>query len=195
MTHEENSLKTKKALCTALKECMRTKSFSKVTISELVRACNITRKTFYYHFEDINALLRWMLEQEAFDVVRRFYPFTDYKDAFNFAMDYLSENSYFLQSIYDSIGRDELKRFFYRDFIGIVQNLVNNYAKKLDVELDADFNKFLCNFYTEAMAGMVIDLFQNPEACDKVRLYNYFAIIMENSLPSILLSQKKPSHT
>lgn len=191
MTHKENSLRTKKALCKALRECMRTKPFSKVTVSELIRECNINRKTFYYHFEDINALLRWMLEQETFDVVRQFEPYTDYRDAFNFAMDYISENSYFLQSIYDSIGRDELKRFFYKDFIGIVEKLINDCSHRLDVELDADFKHFLCNFYTEAMAGMIIDLFQNPETCSKVKLNDYFTVILENSLPAILLSQKK----
>ena len=61
MTHEENSLRTKTALCNSLKELMKQKTFSKITVSELIRHCNITRKTFYYHFEDIYGLLKCML--------------------------------------------------------------------------------------------------------------------------------------
>ena len=55
--------------------------------SELVRECNLNRKTFYYHFEDIYALLKWTLEQ----------------------------NSFFLNCIYDSLGRDQMKRFLYQE--------------------------------------------------------------------------------
>ena len=58
-------------LCDGLKELMRRKPFSKITVSELIKTCNVNRKTFYYHFEDIYDLLKWMLEQEAVAVVRR----------------------------------------------------------------------------------------------------------------------------
>ena len=53
MKHEEISMYTKKALSEALKEALKTKPFKKITVSELIEACNINRKTFYYHFADI----------------------------------------------------------------------------------------------------------------------------------------------
>lgn len=37
MTHEETSLRTKKALCQALKDLMQQKAFSKITVSELIK--------------------------------------------------------------------------------------------------------------------------------------------------------------
>lgn len=195
MTHEENSLRTKQALCDALKECMRHKPFSKITISELIKECNINRKTFYYHFEDIYGLLKWMLEQETFEVVKKFDLLVDYKDVFNFVVDYVSDNSYFLNCIYDSVGRDELKRFLYQDFIGIIEKIISDYAHDLNVDISDDFKEFLCNFYTEAVAGMLIDLFQHPEKRDKAKMYDYFSVILMNSMPAVLLSQKNPSHT
>lgn len=70
MTNEELSLKTQQCLAAALKNAMENKKLSKITISELCAACNVNRKTFYYHFQDIYALLKWMLEQEAIDVVK-----------------------------------------------------------------------------------------------------------------------------
>ena len=57
MTHEEISLRTKKVLCASLKNQMMHKTFSKITVTELIRDCNINRKTFYYHFQDIYDLL------------------------------------------------------------------------------------------------------------------------------------------
>lgn len=70
MTNEEISLKTKKSLAAALKKAMETKKLSKITVSELIEECNMNRKTFYYHFKDIYDLLKWVLEEEAIDVVK-----------------------------------------------------------------------------------------------------------------------------
>jgi len=40
-------------LADSLKKAMKSKPVSKVTISEIIADCNVNRKTFYYHFEDI----------------------------------------------------------------------------------------------------------------------------------------------
>lgn len=97
-------------LCASLKKIMKHKAFSKITVSELIKDCNVNRKTFYYHFEDIYGLLKWILEQEAFEVVKQFDLLVNYRDAFDFAINYVEQNSFFLNCIYDSVGRDELKR-------------------------------------------------------------------------------------
>lgn len=189
MTHEETSLQTKKMLCNSLKEIMKHKAFSKITVSELIKDCNLNRKTFYYHFEDIYDLLKWMLEQEAIEVVKQYDLILDYEDAFNFVLDYVEENAYFLNCIYDSVGRDELKRFFYKDFIGIIGKIIKDSENNLNVTISDDYRNFLCNFYTEAVAGMVINLFQNSEEYDRAKLLNYFAVILHSSLPAVLLAQ------
>ena len=189
MTHEETSLQTKMTLCNSLKKIMKQKPFSKITVSELIQDCNVNRKTFYYHFEDIYGLLKWMLEQEAFEVVKQYDLLIDYNDAFGFVMDYVEKNSYFLNCIYDSVGRDELKRFFYKDFIGIIEQIIRDFEKDLNVTITDDFRNFLCHFYTEAIAGMLIDLFQKREQHDRDTIFKYFSVMLHNSLPAVLLSQ------
>ena len=42
--------KRKQMLADSLKRAISKKSFSKVTVSEIVEDCGINRKTFYYHF-------------------------------------------------------------------------------------------------------------------------------------------------
>lgn len=189
MTHEETSMRTKKALCQSLKELMKHKPFSKITVSELIRNCNVNRKTFYYHFEDIYDLLKWMLEQEAVEVIKQFDLLNDYQDAFLFVIDYVEQNSFFLNCIYDSVGRDELKRFFYHDFIGIVDTIIRNTEQKLSLVIDSDFRHFLCNFYTEGIVGITIDLFQHPDLYDKEKLISYYSVIIGSSIPAVLTTK------
>ena len=71
-------IETKKALAASLKETMRHKAFSKITVKEIIQSCGVNRNTFYYHFEDIYSLLRWMLTEEAIDVVKHFNLFVYY---------------------------------------------------------------------------------------------------------------------
>lgn len=184
MTHEETALRTKKAICDALKDLLQEKPFSKITVSELIRKCNINRKTFYYHFEDIYGLLRWMLEQETFEVVKNFDLLVDYQDAFIYVIDYVKENSYVLNCIYDSVGRDELKRFLYKDFNGIMKKLLQDIAAQMKVEIPASFMEFLSDFYTEAVAGMMINIFQNTNLYTRNQLIEYFGTIVHSSIPA-----------
>jgi probable dihydroxyacetone kinase regulator len=190
MTHDESSLRTKKALCDSLKELMKHKAFSKITVSELTRECDVNRKTFYYHFEDIYALLKWMLQQEAIEVVKQFNLLVDYQDAFEFVFKYVNQNSFFLNCIYDSVGRDELKRFFYQDIIGIIEQIIRNSEKELGVTITDNFRTFLTNLYTEGIAGMLINLFQNPDCYNHDEIINYFSTMIRKSIPAVILSQK-----
>ena len=191
MTHEETSLQTKLTLCNSLKKIMKQKPFSKITVSELIKDCNLNRKTFYYHFEDIYGLLKWMLEQETFEIVKQFDLLVDYEDVFNFVIDYVEKNAYFLNCIYDSVGRDELKRFLYQDFIGVINTLVLDTEKKLELEVEDSFRDFVCNFYTEAIAGMLINLFQNLENYNQDQVLEYLTIILKTSLPAVLAAKKE----
>ena len=170
---------------------MKQKPFSKITVSELIKDCNLNRKTFYYHFEDIYGLLKWMLEQETFEIVKQFDLLVDYEDVFNFVIDYVEKNAYFLNCIYDSVGRDELKRFLYQDFIGVINTLVLDTEKKLELEVEDSFRDFVCNFYTEAIAGMLINLFQNLEKYNQDQVLEYLTIMLKTSLPAVLAAKKE----
>lgn len=188
MKHEVTTLRTKQALAASLKSFMEKKPLSKITVSEIIADCGVNRKTFYYHFEDIYALLKWMLEEEAVSVVRQFDLLVDYREAVLFVMHYVRENQHLLCCAYDGMGRDEMKRFFYADFIGITRKVVQDTEQRLGVHADANFKEFLAHFYTEAIAGLLIDEFTDKEGHDPEKAADYFALVLENSLPSLLAS-------
>lgn len=191
MKHELTTLNTKKALAASLKKYMAQKPLSKVTISEIIADCDVNRKTFYYHFEDIYALLKWMLEQEAVSVVEKFDLLTNYREAILFVMDYVEANTHILNCACDSMGRDEMKRFFYADFIGIIEALVSSVEQEMDASAPDDFKEFLCSLYAEALAGVLIDWFRDPEKRDREKTLNYLSIILHTSLPAVLIEASK----
>lgn len=185
MKHKEATLQTKTALAASLKKFMTKKPLGKITISEIITDCNVNRKTFYYHFEDIYALLKWMLEQEAIEVVKNFDFLIDYEDAISFVIKYVKENAHILNCAYDNMGRDELKRFFYNDFSSVVSNVINDIEIKNNLSVTDEFKNFICEFLTEATAGMLVNGFKENKNVEQHNIVQSMTVILD-SLPDVL---------
>jgi len=186
MRHEITSANTKKAIAASLKKKMTQKPLSKITVSEIIADCGVNRKTFYYHFEDIYALLKWILEEEAIEVVKRFDLLVEPEEAITFVIDYVNANKHILCCAYDSMGREEMKRFFYSDLIGVVGSIMEGVEQERGISTPDHFKKLLIAFYTEAMVGMLVDYFQAPENYDREMLIRDLLFILKHSIPNIL---------
>lgn len=55
----------KETIARAAKTILLERNVKKLTVKDIVEECQITRQAFYYHFEDIPALFRWILERDT----------------------------------------------------------------------------------------------------------------------------------
>ena len=191
MKHEEASLQTRRALSAALKTQMKHKPLRKITVNDLIGLCGLNRKTFYYHFTDIYDLLKWTLEQETIEIIKQFDLLTNYHDVILFVMNYAEENAHILNCAYDSMGRDELKRFFCGDFYELVDGMIDRCAACNGCRVSPAYHIFLRDFYTEALAGVLVNWFREkhtPE--EKENTIQYLSHVMLVSLPAVLKDQK-----
>ena len=173
MKHEVTTLNTKKMLSASLKHCMEKKSLSKITVTDIVTDCGLNRKTFYYHFQDVPDLLN------------------ELEEALRFAVRYIRENSHMINCAYDSIGRDELKRFLNHDFQSIVMSIVEQIERKENVHSDPDAKKIICNFYTEGMAGELVDLLKSRDAAQDEKSIRCISLVVRTSLEAAVISCSK----
>ncbi|MGN1083407.1 MAG: TetR/AcrR family transcriptional regulator C-terminal domain-containing protein [Lachnospiraceae bacterium] len=185
MKHEITSLNTKRTLAESLKRAMKKKPFSKITVSEIINDCGVNRKTFYYHFGDIYELLKWLFEEEAIEVVKHFDLLVDYEEAIRFVMDYVEKNDYIISCAYNSIGREEMKRFFYADFKSVVASVINAAEENAKAKLEPDFKDYVAKFYTEALSGMLIDWVQEKDNRDREKTVTYLTAIVRLALESM----------
>jgi len=189
MKHEVTTFNTKKTLSASLKKFMEKKPLSRITVTDIVTDCGLNRKTFYYHFQDIPDLLKWTLEQEAVNVVKQFDLLNELDEALRFAVHYIRENSHMINCAYDSIGRDELKRFLNYDFQSIMLLIIEQIEKKENIHTDPDFKKIICNFYTEGLAGALVDLLKSKETDRDEKTIRHISFIVRNSLESVMKNQ------
>ena len=194
MTHEEISLQTKKKFAATLKKIMLSKKLNKITVTDIITECNVNRKTFYYHFENVYDLLKWILEEEAVEVLKQFDFINDKQESILFVINYVENNAHILACAYDSLGREEMRRFLYRDFMDVMTKIVEDIEKELQIELEDNFKLFVCNFYTESLAGIIIEWFKNPKSYEKETLLNYLLVIFESAIPATI-KNAPASHT
>lgn len=185
MKYEVTTYNTKRMFADALKQAMSQKPFSKITVSEIVAACGVNRKTFYYHFEDIYALLLWIFKEEAIDVVKEFNLPTQHREALFFVMDYVEENSYLINCAYDSLGRDQLRCFLYTDFISVTRELLEQVEALSGNKLETPYKEYLSKFYAEGLAGVLIDWIKHRTDLDREQTADYIIRTIRGGLSGI----------
>lgn len=134
---------TKRALAAALKELMKELPFGKISISDICEKCNMSRKSFYYHFKDKYDLVNWIFDTE----------FTSSTGAESFVTgwDFLEELCNFFYS----------DKNFYRKALQIKgQNSFKDHFREFLLPLELEylkplfpsqqFQKFYINFFADA---------------------------------------------
>ena len=154
MKHELATQRTREMLADSLKKKMCKKPLSKITVSELIENCNLNRRTFYYHFEDIYALVVWMFDQEAVEPLKKSDSCLSWDEGVLLFLQYVQKNEPLCRCALDGLGREYLRKFFKDDTTDIAGNIVRELATGLNV--DEKFIDFLTAFYTGALAETLI---------------------------------------
>ena len=114
---------TKQMLCETLKEMMRSITIQKIRVSDICKACNIERSTFYYHFKDKYDLVTYIYLQDVKDL-----DITDYKEA-AIGLARMRENIAFYRNAYkdfpDNIFLKYLREYYYSDFLSRIEKRVD----------------------------------------------------------------------
>lgn len=144
---------TKRVLVASLKKLMAEKPLHKITVQEIAAKCGMHRQTFYYHFEDVHDLVRWMYEEEALDLLMRNEEIFRWQDKILQLFSYISANREMCRCTLNSLSRETLKDFFKADLERIVRDVVLTYGR--DLPSSEGYVEYLTHFYTVAFAGIV----------------------------------------
>ena len=96
-----------------------------------------------------------------------------------------------LNCAYDSMGRTEMRRFFYADFIDITSSVIDQAEAVAGLHADIRFKRFLAEFYTEALAGMLINMFTGDLEYDREDVQKNVILVLKTAIPSALLAKEQ----
>lgn len=106
-----NSQITKFALADSMKNLMDKKPMSKITITDITESCNLSRKSFYYHFKDKFDLVNWIFYTEFVSVVQKISS-TDIWDLLESICEYLYDNRVFYKNALKVTGQNSFSDYF-----------------------------------------------------------------------------------
>ena len=149
---------TKHALAAALKELMAQRPIDKITIHDITERCGIRRQNFYYHFEDVYDLMRWMFQEEAVSLLRQHEGTLLWQEGLLQLFRYIEENKAVCLCALRSVGREHLKRFFETDIHAIIHRTVEQFGHEVGTisagVTEADI-ELTTHFYVVALTGML----------------------------------------
>ncbi|HML38960.1 MAG TPA: TetR/AcrR family transcriptional regulator C-terminal domain-containing protein [Bacillota bacterium] len=146
---------TKKALAESLKACLYAKPLNKISVREVSENCGLNRQTFYYHFQDIYELLEWTIDHDVIYNIRDHGHFLTWQDAGVYLLHYIQKNEPLSLNILNSVGREALRRFYYKDAYSICTRFLKENMKGMECE-EEDF-QYLVHFYSISFASLLED--------------------------------------
>ncbi|MDR1603454.1 MAG: TetR family transcriptional regulator C-terminal domain-containing protein [Gracilibacteraceae bacterium] len=156
MKRESANLRTKTMLAASLKKLLHKKPLHKVSISELAAGCELDRKTFYYHFSDINDLFVWLMHQEVYNLFRQIDFFDDPEGYFTKTMNWLDINGRVFASAFESLGWEGMRRILHPHFVNVILAVIESAEERFKLNVSREFKNFLADFYTHATEGTMV---------------------------------------
>ena len=83
---------TKKAIKEAFLELLSDRPLHQITIKDIVEQCGINRNSFYYHYQDLPALIEEIVMEEADAIINEYPSIDSIEIAFNVALSFARKN-------------------------------------------------------------------------------------------------------
>ena len=143
-------MKTEHLLAKKLKEMMAVTPLDDISVMSLSKACDINRKTFYYHFHDIYDLLTLVFLDERMDGLK---DVDNTKDLLKCIYSYYEKNSGFIDATIASAGRDLFEEFIYNSCYHVFLKIINNNleGKLLSIADKKSISRFYASGYSKAL--------------------------------------------
>lgn len=135
---------TQKALLQTFEDMLETTPFDKITVSALVKACGLSKNTFYYHYQDIYELLDvWLYEKFGIFASSD----SDWQGNVTAILYACKEHPKVVYNVFNSLSRDHLERYVFTmtndSFFLYVKDVAEGYDVSEERIADiADFCRF-----------------------------------------------------
>ena len=178
--------KTRTAIFSAFTSLLAEKSYSKITVQEIIDAANVGRTTFYAHFETKDDLLKELCEElfghiigSAMDCTHTYGLYSDGsapESVFCHLLQHLQENDKNIIALLSCESSEMFLRFFKDSLNELVRSQFINQNRKANTDIPEDF---LINHISGSFVEMVLWWIkehrkQTPEDLDR-----YFRAVIE----------------
>lgn len=184
--YETTSQNTEKMFAESLKRLLNELPLEKISVQKLADDCGVNRKTFYYHFANIDALLAWTLETDALEELRYVDLCDDPEELLRFCIEYADQNRKMLKKAFgeNSMMFGRLK--IYSGCHRIVRLMTERVEREQGVHPSEEYRTYAMEFYAGALARSFYQYIYHQIPDSKEQVIAYLLLLLESSLPAAL---------
>ncbi len=175
---------TKKAIANSFIRLVNEMPFDKITVKDIVEDCGVNRNTFYYHYQDIYAVVKEIFEAETEKVLESTVEYDSWQEGFLQGTEFALENKRGIYHIYNSINRRQMEDYLYTVTGKIMTDFVKKQAKGMKVK-EEDI-ALIAHFYECALVGMVLRWLDGGMKDDPVPLVHKMGILVDGNIKTML---------
>ena len=150
---------TKKAIKETFLSLLDERPLNRITVKDIVEACGINRNSFYYHFEDLPALIEEIIAGRVQELIQGHSTIDSLEDGFDAALEFVMQNRRAVLHIYNSISRDVFERYLMEVCLYVVKVYVE--ADFADRPVDEKDKEMIIRYHKCECFGNIIDWLNN----------------------------------
>ncbi len=180
---------TKNLIYETFIELLGSKPFDKITIRDIVEACEINRNTFYYYYSDIYELLEEIFTKELNELVEAQKSGNSWVTAFIRIANTAYSHKRVINNICSSRSYDYLENYMYKALQHVMLDVVRHQAEGMNVP-EADI-EFIASFYEYAFVGIISEWFRTGMREEPLQFANQLWLITDNIRFALRRSEKR----
>ena len=166
---------TKEAIKSTFITLLDTTPLNQITVKMIVEKCGINRNSFYYHYEDLPALINEVIMDEADRIISQHPDVDSLETALEAALDFASENRRAILNIYNSLNRDIFEQYLWK----VCDHVVSAYARTIAAasSVSPEDLEIIKRFYRCECFGVVMDWLQGGMNFDVRKQVERFCVL------------------
>ena len=136
-------------------EMLDERPFDEITVTDLVTRCEINRKTFYYYYQDLYAVLTEIFESELETVLGGVKEHVTWEEGIAQAMQIALRHKRAVYHVYHSMQRESLEKYLYN----VAGEVMRRYVERQSAGIHASQGDkdIISQFYQSALTEMVLN--------------------------------------
>ncbi len=183
---------TKKALADSLKKLMEAHPVNKITVKMITDGCGLTRHTFYNHFRDVFELLGWIFENEVIEDLEKCHSLSGWKTGVLIVLRYTLDNKTICLNTFRSLGREHLELFLYKTFYEVLQGVIKDITKDMDV--DETIKKETADFFSYGISGQFLAWLNNGLKENPEEIANRVEKLLDGTIWRIMINHNRAAN-
>ena len=174
---------TKKAIEGSLLKLVQEKPLDEITVKDLVEDCGISRQTFYYHFQDIYAVVEWRFQTVTQELLEQTETMGR-RESIELLLDVMRENKGLLLNTYRAFDRSYVERYLSKWSKPRLARIVEERAAHY--RIDGEALDFIVDLYVFVLVNVLLNWVDRGMAGGMVERLDYFYVLLEHGLDDAL---------